>query len=135
MYIMDRKKSLCIEGLNINVLYNLLSQYALNKEYMKNVFENAKEKSNVGIDVLFVSKSDIMLSNGKTIRCIKNYYEKIDSDININQDLISKRKITSQFECNCIKEHYGITKSKLFDCDNCHSEACTMYKNKILTIK
>lgn len=105
MEIFQREKRNEIEGININLLDEIL---------INNNNEDIPAVDSVVLDT-------ILLNNNTKIKCIKNYYSKLDNSI--------PGKARSSNTCSAIQKFYNIS-CRPYECISCHRMMLSMRKNK-----
>lgn len=104
MELFQRKKTFSIENIYIQELEKILNYSDVDVRIKKILYDN------------------IILNNGKRIKCIYNYY--------YNNKGITIKKNSKTLICPKIQIIYNIQHCEYYDCNNCHLQMINKLKNK-----
>lgn len=105
MEIFQRENRNMIEGINIRILDDVLI--------------NRYDDTIPSVDTVILDT--ILLSNNKKIKCIKNYYSRLDDSV--------PKKARSSNTCSAIQKFYNVN-CRPYECVECHRTMLSMRKNK-----
>lgn len=104
MELFERKNKNCIEGIDSNILTDIL------------------EYKNKGVKIDTIVQNRIYLSDETALKCINSYYKVDEKTIKSDKSINACFRIQKFFNINCDN----------FDCRRCHIEALKKFKENAI---